>query len=409
MIPGWSSFKLGDPDIATIILGQSPPSETYNVASSGLPFFQGKADFGVRNPRVRTWCSDPVRIADPDDVLISVRAPVGDVNIADQRCAIGRGLAAIRPSALDSEFLYYALIHGKPQLEAEGTGSTFESINRYTLDNFVVFAPTDIREQRGVAAVLRKLQRRSQIEASAASTLTALKVATMAKLFREGLRAEPLKQTEVGEIPDSWGLVPCERICDLITVGIVVTPVKYYVPSGVPCFRSFNVKPNRLVANNLVFISPSANEFHSKSMLHTGDVIAVRTGYPGTACVVPPEYNGANCIDLLIARPTKDVLIGEFLAAYLNSPEGKTQVAFQQGGLAQQHYNVGSFKRLLVPLPPNDEQNEIAEVVKSLEQRIIVAEQKVDALQALFSSTLQQLMTGALRVGAIDCPEVVNG
>lgn len=402
----WRSFRLGDPDVATITLGQSPPSETYNDSGNGLPFFQGKADFGPRSPQVRLWCSAPLRVAEPNDILISVRAPVGDVNIADQRCSIGRGLAAIRSLRLDHEFLYYALIHAKPLLEAEGTGSTFDSINRYTLENFEITAPSDIEEQRMIARALRAMQRAAEIEARTTVTFAALKSATMAKLFREGLRGEPLKQTEIGEIPESWEVTQCDDLCDSITVGIVVTPAKYYVPTGVACFRSFNIKPNRLQDNDLVFISPESNELHSKSKLRAGDVLVVRTGYPGTACVVPPQYDGANCIDLLIARPKAELIDGRFLAAYLNSPEGKSQVAQQQGGLAQQHYNVGALRRLRVPIPSPDEQIAIANVVETIERRLAVSEQKRAKLQVLFSTLLHSLMTGAIRVKDLDLAEV---
>jgi type I restriction enzyme S subunit len=233
-----------------------------------------------------------------------------------------------------------------------------------------------------------------------------LKSATMAKVFREGLRGEPLKQTEIGEIPESWEVTQCDDLCDSITVGIVVTPAKYYVPTGVACFRSFNIKPNRLQDNDLVFISPESNELHSKSKLRAGDVLVVRPGYPGTACVVPPQYDGANCIDLLIARPKAELIDGRFLAAYLNSPEGKSQVAQQQGGLAQQHYNVGALRRLRVPIPSPDEQIAIANVVETIERRLAVSEQKRAKLQVLFSTLLHSLMTGAIRVKDLDLAEV---
>src|SRR5438874_1850685 len=92
---GWAYAKL--PQIAAINMGQSPPGSTYNKQGDGLPFFQGKADFGDRSPTVRVWCASPKKIAQPGDVLISVRAPVGPTNVADHTCGIGRGLAAVTP------------------------------------------------------------------------------------------------------------------------------------------------------------------------------------------------------------------------------------------------------------------------------------------------------------------------
>ena len=90
----WQVKKLGE--VCKIILGQSPPSDTYNTTGTGLPFFQGKAEFTELYPIVEKWCSSPNKIAEPNDILLSVRAPVGALNIANQKCCIGRGLAAIR-------------------------------------------------------------------------------------------------------------------------------------------------------------------------------------------------------------------------------------------------------------------------------------------------------------------------
>ena len=91
--PNWSWVKLGV--VCEIVMGQSPPSSTYNTDQIGLPFFQGKAEFTELSPVIKKWCSEPKKIAEPLDILVSVRAPVGSSNIANQKCCIGRGLAAL--------------------------------------------------------------------------------------------------------------------------------------------------------------------------------------------------------------------------------------------------------------------------------------------------------------------------
>jgi type I restriction enzyme S subunit len=101
----WINCVLGD--ISLIISGQSPESSAYNKNMDGLPFFQGKAEFGEVYPAVRQWCNAPRKIAEKDDILISVRAPAGPTNIANQKCAIGRGLAAIRANKnISRQFLF---------------------------------------------------------------------------------------------------------------------------------------------------------------------------------------------------------------------------------------------------------------------------------------------------------------
>ena len=137
--------------VAEVIAGQSPPSSTYNDEGLGLPFFQGKAEFGERFPAVLIWCSEPQRISEMGDVLVSVRAPVGDVNITPYECCIGRGLAAIRVKEKGFNiYLYYALMHAGSYLAGQGTGSTFESINK-TILQAVPFPLPPLAEQRAIA------------------------------------------------------------------------------------------------------------------------------------------------------------------------------------------------------------------------------------------------------------------
>jgi type I restriction enzyme S subunit len=166
------------------------------------------------------------------------------------------------------------------------------------------------------------------------------------------------KPAPFGWIPAEWDTRKCQEVCEKITVGIVVRPVQYYVDEGVPAFRSANVREDGLTAENLVFISERSNALLSKSQLRVGDVVSVRTGYPGTSAVIPEEFAGSNCIDILISRPSAAVR-ADYLASWINSSFGKDQVLRKQGGLAQQHFNVGELRELLIGLPPIEEQERI--------------------------------------------------
>lgn len=141
-------------EAAKVIAGQSPPSATYNIGGVGLPFFQGKADFGAWHPVTRVWCSQPERIAEPGDVLLSVRAPVGPSNVAEVRCCIGRGLAAIRAtSTVDPSYLAWFIRSQGPSLAALGQGSTFSAITRRDVEG-LAFPMPDLSAQRRIAAEL---------------------------------------------------------------------------------------------------------------------------------------------------------------------------------------------------------------------------------------------------------------
>lgn len=126
--------------VATITMGQSPLSDFVNTNSDGLPFYQGKSEFtDTTIGPAKFWCSKSLRTANKGDIIISVRAPVGDVNIATEECCIGRGLASIHPNNLEySEFLFEAIQHQKNSIESQGTGSTFKAINKEIVHSIAI-------------------------------------------------------------------------------------------------------------------------------------------------------------------------------------------------------------------------------------------------------------------------------
>ena len=137
---GWKVGRLGD--ICDITMGQSPPGHTYNEGADGLAFYQGIADFGFRFPSRRVYCTEPTRFAEEGDVLLSVRAPVGSLNVAEERCAIGRGVASLRLNGGQNGFLYYLLRATQPgwkMFEAEGT--VFGSVTKSDVHDFKVVIP----------------------------------------------------------------------------------------------------------------------------------------------------------------------------------------------------------------------------------------------------------------------------
>ena len=127
-------------DVCTINMGQSPKSISYNDSGIGLPFFQGNADFGEKYPIARKWCSEPIKIAKPNDILISVRAPIGALNYVDENCCIGRGLAAltVNEKMVLPQFIYWVLKGKTEELNEMGAGSTFKAIGRTVLEEIKI-------------------------------------------------------------------------------------------------------------------------------------------------------------------------------------------------------------------------------------------------------------------------------
>jgi type I restriction enzyme S subunit len=209
----------------------------------------------------------------------------------------------------------------------------------------------------------------------------------------------------LGWIPKEWDVVRCAEICREIVVGIVIQPAQYYCSEGVPVLRSGNVRETGIDGSDLVYMSHESNRLLAKSMLRSGDVVTVRTGYPGTSCVVSADYDGSNCVDIIISRPGPRTR-SEFLAIWINSDSGRNQVLQKQGGLAQQHFNVGELKDLLVALPSSVEQKSIESVLLSQQASIHGEELHRNNLQLLKLGLMQDLLTGKVRVKVEEAQEV---
>lgn len=138
----WAEGTLSD--IASITMGQSPSGSSYNEDGIGTIFFQGRAEFGFRFPSIRLYTTEPKRIACANDTLISVRAPVGDLNVAHINCCIGRGLAVIHSKSDYQSFILYTMFSLKKQLDVfNGEGTVFGSINRNSLNDMPILVPTN--------------------------------------------------------------------------------------------------------------------------------------------------------------------------------------------------------------------------------------------------------------------------
>jgi type I restriction enzyme S subunit len=137
---GWRATTIGSEFDLT--MGQSPPGSTYNEEGEGLPFFQGRRDFGFRYPSNRVYCTAPTRIAHAGDTLVSVRAPVGDINMAYETCCVGRGVAAVRHKSGSRSYTYYAMLAlGERFKSYEAEGTVFGAINKKQFQNLPSIAP----------------------------------------------------------------------------------------------------------------------------------------------------------------------------------------------------------------------------------------------------------------------------
>lgn len=151
-----------------------------------------------------------------------------------------------------------------------------------------------------------------------------------------------------------------------VQVGLVIKPTRFYsdVQTPYPAFRSLNVGPLEVRDSDWVYFTEKGMEENQRTIAHTGDVLVVRSGYPGTSCVVPPEYDGRNVVDLIIAHPDTNKILPEFLCAYTNFPHGKMQIEANQRGVAQKHFNVSLYNAMKIVVPDLDKQQEFVQILK---------------------------------------------
>lgn len=171
-------------DVCKINMGQSPDSSSYNESGEGIPFFQGNADFGDRYPVTRIWCSEPKKVAQENDILISVRAPIGAINYSKEKCCIGRGLAALTvdKTKISEKLLFWVLKAKKEELNRQGTGSTFKAISKKSLEELLI-PQIDIKEQEKDVEILEKIYMIIQNKNKELKLLTDLISARFVELF----------------------------------------------------------------------------------------------------------------------------------------------------------------------------------------------------------------------------------
>ena len=140
---GWEVSNVGEN--FDLVMGQSPPGDTYNELGEGIPFYQGRRDFGFRFPSRRVFCTQPKRLAQAGDTLVSVRAPVGDLNVASEECCLGRGLAGVRHRSDAPTYTYYSMHALKADFDRyDGEGTVFGSINQTNFKAITVVTPASV-------------------------------------------------------------------------------------------------------------------------------------------------------------------------------------------------------------------------------------------------------------------------
>jgi len=376
----WEMVKLDL--VAEVIAGQSPESKYYNQKGDGIPFFQGKADFGVDHPNVRYYCTAPTKIAKPLDILMSVRAPVGPTNICNIEACVGRGLAAIRSGEnLDYKYLYFYLKAYEHKLAESSNGSTFSAITTGVVKEIPIPLPP-LATQKRIAEILDKADAMRQKDQALLRKYDELAQAVFVDMF-----GDPVKNEK------GWEKYRFDQIFDS-RLGKMLDAKKQTRKNAYKYLGNSNVLWGKFNMNNL-----HEMDFDDKDRrifkLQKGDLLICEGGEVGRTAIWEGKLENVFFQKAIHrARPIEKNITPEFamklmwfLAKFGGLDDYVTSATIA-------HLTGEKLKTIMIPLPPIDLQQRFSNCLHNI--NIQKGQLEQDSSESLFQSLLQKAFTGEL-------------
>ena len=299
---------------------------------------------------------------------------------------------------IDLDFLFYLLKHIDLTRIRGDVG--VPGLNREMAYLETIRYPSDIAEQKTIAHILSSVQQAIEAQERIIQTTTELKQALMQKLFSEGLRGEPQKETEIGLVPESWDVIKIKDHCIESAFGPRFGSELYAVDGNILTLRTTDMESDGRINYNTAPLARIDYAKFVKHYLQVGDLVVSRSGTCGIASVFEghrlPVLPGA----FLIRLRMKDSVQPMFLRHYINSPIGRPYVLQLAQGAIQKNISGTRLGDLLIPLPSRAEQEEITVAVGMVDQKLAHHRQKLTAHQGLFSTLLHELMTSNIQATA---------
>ena len=366
-------------EVSTLIMGQSPSSDSYNADSNGLPFYQGNADFGEDNPTPRIWCTDPKKIAEKGDILISVRAPIGAISIASEQCCIGRGIAAIRPNTelVSRDYLRHQLRASRDKLEAMGTGSTFKAIGKKALGDFAITIYPK-KGQEAIACQFNWVAEHIKLANSQLAQLDNFVKSRFIEMFGDALNSD-----------NRWPERTLGSMLDIARGGSP-RPIKSYLtsdPAGINWIKIGDaVNGSRYIANTAERIKPSGAK--KSRLVHSGDFLLSNSMSFGRPYILKTE----GCIHdgWLVLQGVDEYFNSLFLYQLLASDDMLHRFRGLVRGGVVNNLNKDLVSTVSVMVPPIGLQRDFATFVQQVDKLRFDVQQQIEKLELLKNSLMQE-------------------
>ena len=384
-------------------MGQSPASSTYNSNQNGLPFYQGKKDYGGKYPTPRVWCSNPIKIVEAGDILIYVGARVGALNIAKEKSCIGRGLAGLRAKKeLDQDFLFHYLHLKEKDISALGTGSTFTAISKKHLENLQIPLPP-VAEQKKIVARLEglmgKIKEAKRLRVEAQEAAQNLLPAELHRIFSQqhshilknvGMSGKPASVKNYGEA--HWEEKELGEITTLVRGPFGGSLKKeIFVLTGVAVYEQGNVIDN-VLDDFRYFVTQKKYEEMKRFEVSAGDILMSCSGTIGRFVIVPEKFKKGIINQALLKITPSQKISNEFLKFTLENYFSSNK-AHVKGMAIKNIAAVKELKKIKIPLPPVAEQKKIVAHLDSLSEKIARLRQAQAKTASDFISLEQSILS----------------
>jgi len=355
------------------------------------------------------------------EVILSICATIGRAIITTEPVCIHDGFVWFDEldEGIEREYFYYYLSSKESELASSRQTGTQGNLNTDIVSKVDLIFPKSKPEQTKIAEVLSTVDQAIELTKAVIAKQQRIKNGLTQDILTRGidengnLRSEKthkFKDSLLGRIPEEWDIEPFGYACERVSVGIATSTTKYYREDGVPLLRNQNILHGKFDLRDLLYISAEFDLINKSKRLKPGDLIMMRTGYPGRTAVAPDFIQGWQTFTTLISTPKKSRYLSDFLCLQINSSIGRGQILTLQGGGAQQNLNVGWVINMKVLKPSIEEQKRMIAVLTETEKSLTANVSLLNKFCLLKTALMQDLLTGKKRVTPLlNDTEVMNG